>query len=250
MERITKPAIFFTKNFLNNNSEILVNGTRDNKKLLFDNEFINKPNFYTGNQAAIVIKFYDSNSVQLFHIIDTLILQNINFKNFSVSVYDINNNQKNLITEQSFDKNFLKLDFNSSKIDRIEITINDTQNNENIKFGQLRAVKKITELIGLTETNIDYVVDEGSLRTFDGSLTYWLNFKKWAASISSNHTNINIIDTLREIIYRDGFITVQPFPDFRPFECYEVMIPQKNINKYGVNRFSSLNNLTLELEAR
>jgi hypothetical protein len=182
--------------------------------------------------------------------IDAIILQNCNVQTMQIKYID---NSENEVLAYTLTDNLnseiriiLPQKITASKI---IFNIQSTFDNEGIKIGQLRVLEKIFDLQATTNTDVNYVAKDGSLRTYNGRLITWTDFSKWSANIDVKNISKEQYKLLKDFVRRDGFITIIPFADFEDRDVYEVFIRRQDLD-YKISRWSGLLDVSLKLEAQ
>lgn len=253
---ITKPIRFLSKNYITENCKIDVTGEVEfNASTLFDFEPFKQNNILVNGTRTVKFTVWLRDNFLDFvgEDIDTFILQNHNWKNFTVSYIDNNEETHQLISYVDNLQSDLIIGLPQVyNIQRLVFEVTDViglQSNS-VNIGQLRACKNLFDLFAKTSIQVDPVTSEGSFRTFDGTLVSWKNFEKWGARITAENIKKSQFDMLKSFIKKDGYITVIPFYDWEAKDIYECLIKRDNIGSYAVDRYSALISTTFNLEAK
>jgi len=256
MKAIQNPNAFYSKNYLNENCQIDVdNNLAINEKTLFDFNPYKDDNILISDtrQVSFSIWFKDDFGQFVTREISTIILQNINWRSFKISAIMPDNSETQIVyLTENYEKDLVINIPNPVTAGKISITINDIQeqNDDVVRIGQMRICKFIMDLKATTKTEVQPVVDDGDLRTFNGTLASWTNFEKWGARITIENIKKEQLDLLKSFIKEDGYITIIPWYDFEPKDIYECLIKRGVIGTYAVNRWSGLISQSLQLEAK
>jgi hypothetical protein len=252
MKAINKPIKIYSLNYLNKNCQFEHSGKiLDFAKLCdfepYDNNFV----FSTaGASLSFSCSFKDKFGNFTVRSIDTIVLQNCNVKSMDVKYID---NSKNEVLAYQLTNNLnseVRITL-SQKITASKIIINilSTFDNKGIRIGQLRVLEKLFELKATTATEINYCSKEGKLRTYNGRLITWTDYSKWGATVSAKNVSKKQYDLLKFFVFRDGFITIEPFPEFEIKDIYEVYIKRDDLS-YGINRWSGLFDINFRFEGQ
>lgn len=255
MKAIPEPIQFFSKNYLNEFCELDYSSESsfDFLPLCDFNAFKSNNSINNFPTLEFRINFKDDYSNYIARKIDTIILQNTNIQNFQVKgvvaetgfkflmANILGNQESNLIIK-------LKREWNLSAIEiDISRTISDVSS---IHLGQLRVCKFLCDLNATTETEVQPIVSEDSLRTYDGSLTHWVNYEKWGARISARNIKKEQFNLIKNKLRDDGYITIIPWQSWDIRDIFQVCIPLNSIGTYAVNRWSGLISTSLTVEAQ
>lgn len=244
---------FLTKNYLNENAQIDTTASNFNGAGLFDYKPYKEDNVLIFNTRAVEFLVWIKDEYGSFvgRDCDSLYLQNINWKDFIITGTLVNGGNVELANFTGNTQTDLKISFGTAKFSQINFNITDVMTSENtIRAGQIRLCKFIMDLIATTETNVTPVVDEGNIRTFDGSLASWINFEKWGARINIRNVKKEQYDLLKGYIKQDKYVTIIPWTEWEARDVYEVLIARGQIGTYAVNRWSGLISQTLNVEAK
>lgn len=250
---IDTPIKFFSKNYLNKNCEFEFADDKEfDFTLLCDfNPYKEDNAIFESTTLSFTAWFKDEYGEYISRKINHIIIQNCNLKNFTIKTI-INDVEITLatITDNTNSELVIAID-NDVDLSRLIFNITALFDSEtSVKIGQIRPCQYLFELQATTETTVQPVVDEGNLRTFDGSLSSWVNFEKWGAKIQINNARKPQIDLLKNTLKTDGYVTIMPWITWEPKDIYEVMIARENIGTYAVNRWSGLITTTINVEAK
>jgi hypothetical protein len=134
-------------------------------------------------------------------------------------------------------------------VSKIIFNIQSVFEGKDIRIGQLRILEKVLELKASTETSVKYKTKDGNLRTYNGRLVTWTDYSKWGANVIAKNVAKEQYDLLRLFACRDGFITIEPFPEFEVRDIYEVYIRRSDL-EYSINRWSGLFDINLKFEGQ
>jgi len=255
MKAIKNPIQFLSKNYLNENCQFDISpGDTLHRDKLYDFDPFKADNLISSdtNQILFTVWFKDNFSQFIVREIDCIILQNINWKSFTISLVQSDNTQIQIAdyTDNEETNLFIKLEI-PVRAGVISFDVTDTIDSVNeILAGQIRVCKFIMNLSATTESEVNPITDEGSLRTFDGSLVSWTNFEKWGAKVNIQNIKKEQYDLLKSFIKNDGYITIIPWYEWEPKDIYECLITRGKIGTYAVDRWSGLISQTLQLEAK
>lgn len=254
MKAIPEPIQFFSKNYLNEFCELDYSSDSSFNFLPLCDFNPYKTNNLIHNTQTLEFRIYFKNeySEYITRAIDTIILQNMNLKNFQIKGIVSGGIKYVMCNIVDNDKSNLKI-----KLDRvweiiaIEISISGTISDAtSIYLGQLRFCKFLCDLNATTETEVQPIVSEDSLRTYDGSLTHWVNYEKWGARILAKNIRKEQFNIIKEELKKESYITIMPWESWDIKDIFQVRIPTKSIGTYSVNRWSGLISTTLNLEAQ
>jgi hypothetical protein len=254
MIKIKQPIQFLSKNYFNENAQVDVVGDPINWQGLVDfKPFIeNKILKNNSRETEFTVWLKDDFAQFVSKEIDTVILQNINWNTFEIIAVLNDATEAPLFTAINNGSANIKFTIpNKLMTGKLIFRIHSINNlDEAIFAGQVRICKSILKLQAFTETEINPVVDDGDLRTFDGSLVAWTNYEKWGAKINARNIQKAQYDLLKKFIKDDGFITIIPWYEWEPKDIYECLIKRGNIGTYAVNRWSGLISQSLTFEAK
>ena len=252
-KRIQNPMRFLTKNYFNENAQIDSPSVNFNGSGLFDFAPYKEDNVLIFNTREVQFTIWIKDEYGQFveRDCDSLFLQNINWKDFVITGTLASGGSVELANITGNTQTDFKVNFGTASFSQIIFSITDVMTSENtIRAGQLRLCKFIMDLVATTETNVAPVVDEGNIRTFDGSLASWVNFEKWGARINIRNIKKEQYDLLKGYIKRDKFVTIIPWTEWEARDVYEILISRGQIGTYAVNRWSGLISQTLNVEAK
>lgn len=254
MKAILEPIQFFSKNYLNEFCELDYSSDSSFNFLPLCDFNPYKTNNLIHNTPTLEFRIYFKNeySEYVTRAIDTIILQNMNIRNFQVKGI-VNGGLKYVMCNiVDNDKSNLKIKLNRVwEIVAIEISISRTISDvTSIHLGQLRFCKFLCDLNATTETEVQPVVSEDSLRTYDGNLTHWVNFEKWGARISARSIKKEQFNLIKNELRNEGYVTIMPWESWDIKDIFQVRIPMKSIGTYAVNRWSGLISTSLTIEAQ
>lgn len=254
MKAIPEPIQFFSKNYLNEFCELEYSSDSSFNFLSLCDFNPYKTNNMIHNTSTLEFRIYFKNEYSEYTTrkIDTIILQNMNIRNFQVKGI-VNGGLKYVMCNiVDNDKSNLKI-----KLDRvwevvaIEVSISRTISDvTSIRLGQLRFCKFLCDLNATTETEVQPIVSEDSLRTYDGSLTHWVNYEKWGARISARSIKKEQFNLIKNELRNEGYVTIMPWESWDIKDIFQVRIPMKSIGTYAVNRWSGLISTSLTVEAQ
>lgn len=251
-KRVESPNQIFSLNYANENCEFTAtNGNLWRLRYLCD--FNPYGSWFTGGDKSVEISvsFRDDYGRPIDRLVDTVILQNCNLKDFTISLADKDGNE---VFAKSFN-NYAKVDGiirldNKRWASKLILKVNGTQDGKEAKLGQLRACRSILKLKATTETQVSPTVSEGRIRTYDGRVICWTNYEKWGAEISIENLSKESLNLLKEYIEKDGYITLVPWEDCEIRDIYECRVLRESVGSYRVNRWSGLVSQTLKAEAK
>lgn len=252
-KQIPNPIQFLSKNYFNVNAQVDASSGNFNSLSLFDFKPYKDNNMIALNVREVEFTVWIKNEFGQFvsRVADTLILQNINWKDFVITGVLATGGNVEIANITSNTEIDLKISFGTANFSQFIFNITDTINAENhVRAGQLRLCKHILDLVATTETTVTPVVDEGSLRTFNGTLAAWTNFEKWGARISVKNVKKEQYDLLKKYVKADKYITIIPWKEWEARDIYEVLIARGQIGTYAVNRWSGLISATFNVEAK
>lgn len=242
-----------SKNYLNKNCIFeFPGGTTFNLSALFDNAPFKANNVLVNGQQTLqfIVYFTDDFGQNVNRDISHIILQNHNLASFTVEGLT-GRGYVTLYTEIGGAETNSIVDVSGTALGGLRITISATIANKNvIRIGQMRVCNLLFDLVATTEASITPVVDEGSLRTFNGALSSWTNFEKWGIRLRIENIRKEQLDKLKAEIKNEKYITILPWLEWEPKDIYECMIARDSIGSYAVNRWSGLISMTMNLEAK
>lgn len=253
MKAINETIKFLTKNFINENCQLdnLDSNVFNIKKICDFSPY--KENNIISNTTNLNFRiwFKDIYGQFISRKINTIILQNCNIKNMLIKTI-VNNQETTLFTLSDNQEKDLEIVLvNEYELNQIIFEIIDVFDNDlSVKIGQIRCCNFICNFSATTETEVQPIVDEGSIRTYDGSLVYWLNYEKWGARISAKNIKKEQYFKLKKELKDEGYLTIIPWKSWNIKDIYEVKISAKSFGTYSVNRWSGLISITLTLEAQ
>lgn len=252
-KQISNPMQFFSKNYLNNNALIETDATDLKTDGLFDFKPYKENNVILYDARAVEFNCWLKDDFGQFlpREADTLILQNINWKDFTITGVLSTGESTELINITGNAAADLTLKFMTKKLSKIIFKITDVNTTyAAVAAGQVRLCKFIFDLKATTETTVQPIVDEGDLRTFDGTLASWTNFEKWGANIKITNIAKSQLNLLKKFIKEDKYVTLIPWAEWEARDIYEIMLVRGKIGTYSVNRWSGLISQTITVEAK
>lgn len=254
MKAIPEPIQFFSKNYLNEFCELEYSSDSSFNFLSLCDFNPYKTNNIIHNTSTLEFRIYFKNEYSEYTTrkIDTIILQNMNIRNFQVKGIVSDGFKFLMCNILDNDKPDLKIKLNRVwELAAIEVSISRTINDEySIHLGQLRFCKFLCDLNATTETEVQPIVSEDSLRTYDGSLTHWVNYEKWGARISARSIKKEQFNLIKNELRNEGYVTIMPWESWDIKDIFQVRIPMKSIGTYAVNRWSGLISTSLTVEAQ
>ena len=224
-----KPFIFLSENYLKD--------AQDENSAAF-NVVINDQVPYTAT-----IYFLDRYGNEANRTIDTLILEDTNIKNMTISAY-VNGAYINAFTvANNTDSTLFLKNENPVTTSSLRITIPDDTYNPATVTAKIGVYSFLCNLLALTDTNYKIEANEGNYRVVSGSFIHWADYKKWTAKVKMENLTqeqFNILTAQAEL----GEMTVIPYEDLEADAIYECAVGREY--QYELNRKTELFNLELE----
>lgn len=249
MKAINNPIKFYSMNYLNDKCTFTFSETADYTKLCdFLPYDLNNLFVFTGTTGTITCSFNDKYSQSLNRDIDTIIIQNTNIKAMTIKYLDGSSVEQTLYTLTNNSDSEIRIDLSASvNISNIIFDITEVFTGTYIYIGQLRVCESIIELSATTQTSISDILQDGKIRTFNGKLIKWTDYRKWSASIQILNMSKTQYDLLKSFVVSDEFVSMEPFPEFETKDFYEVALSGLD---YDISRWSGKYGFTLKAEAQ
>lgn len=226
-----KPYIFLSQNFLKD----IVNG---------NNEIINGVDINISTLPyTLTIYFTDRYGNAVNRVIDTLIFQNTNINNMTVSalvggtytnIFSLTGNtQSTVITKNE----------STTTTSSLQITIPETNNPATV-VGKLGIYGFLCNLCALTDSEYKKDANYGSYRVIDGSYIHYADYNKWVAKIKMENLPQAQFNLLTNQVDEIGEMTVIPYQDLEANGVYECAVNREY--SWGLDRKTSLFNLNME----
>lgn len=226
-----KPYIFLSQNFLKD----IVNG---------NNEIINGVDINISTLPyTLTIYFTDRYGNAVNRVIDTLIFQNTNINNMTVSalvggtytnIFSLTGNtQSTVITKNE----------STTTTSSLQITIPETNNPATV-VGKLGIYGFLCNLCALTDSEYKKDANYGSYRVIDGSYIHYADYNKWVAKIKMENLPQAQFNLLTNQVDEIGEMTVIPYQDLEASGVYECAVNREY--SWGLDRKTSLFNLNME----
>jgi hypothetical protein len=249
---IDRAMRFYSCNYINRNCQFEHSGGILDFAKLCDFEPYNNSFLFSraGASLSFSCSFKDKFGKFIVRSIDTIVLQNCNVKTMQVKYIDASNNEVLAYELINNLKSEIRITLPQKIMgSKIIFNIQSVFNGKDIRIGQLRVLEKVLDLNATTETSVTYKTKDGSLRTYNGRLITWTDYSKWSATVSAKNVSKKQYDLLKFFACRDGFITIEPFPEFEIKDIYEVYIKREDLN-YGVSRWSGLFDINFRFEGQ
>ena len=158
--------------------------------------------------------------------IDTLLLQNINLKNFKLQYWtgsawaDVTG-----VAETTWANNYYYKEFTAITTQKVKLLMYSTQTaNQEKKVGEMWVMLKKYEIpdpntFKFKPENIEI---NGYYRLGDGTQESWYIKSKWSNKIPFEYLSQSVTDSLKSIYDEHSAFTIYPEPIEKPSECYEV----------------------------
>lgn len=229
-----KPYIFLSENYLKNAQDSNGNSvdlrTITNEQVPFESTI-----FFADRYGNIVNR-----------TIDTLILNNTNIVNMTVSKSDGLGNYTTAFTVSGNDKTDLIIQLeNPITTSSLRFTVNDdTFNPEYINIGYMGVFAYLCNLCALTESDYKKDANYGGYRVVNGSYIHYADYNKWTAKIKMENLPQAQFNLLTNQVDEFGELTVIPYQDLEAQAIYECGVNREY--SYSLDRKTSLFELTLE----
>lgn len=230
--QLLKPYIFLSENYLkkavDSNSDSI-----DAVKISSNNLPYSLTLFFTDRYGNITNR-----------TIDTLILQDTNINNLTISA--LNNGSYTPLfsvagnTESTI---FLKVQ-NAVQTSSLRIDIPSADNPATIK-GRFGVYGFICNLCALTDSNYKNEANAGGYRVVNGDYIHYFDYRKWSAKVKMENLAQDQFALLSEQAQNIGEITAIPYKDLFIDAIYECAVNPEI--SYGLNRKTELFDLELEL---
>lgn len=249
MKAINNPIKFYSMNYLNDKCSFVFSETADYTKLCdFLPYDLNNLFVFIGTTGTITGTFKDRYSQAINRDVDTIIIQNTNIKAMTVKYLDGSSVEQTIYTLTNNANSEIRIELSASvNISNIIFDITEVFTGTYVYIGQLRVCENIMELTATTNTGVSDILEFGNIRTANGKLIKWTEYRKWSASIQISNMSKTQYDLLKSFIVEDEFVTIEPFPEFEVKDIYEVALSGFD---YDISRWSGKFNLTLKAEAQ
>lgn len=224
-----KPYIFLSENYLKN--------AQDSNGDAIDAVNISVSNFpYT-----LTVYFADKYGNPTTRTIDTLILQDTNAQNLTVS-YEESGSYSTLLTlADNTDSTVILKAATPVITSSIQITFGETNPEE--LTAKMGVYGFLCNLLALTDSQYKIDANNGGFRVVSGAYIHWGDYKKWVGKVKMENLPQDQFNALTAQA-DTGEMTVIPYEDLEASEIYECAVGRDY--SYGLDRKTEL--FTLDLE--
>lgn len=224
-----KPYIFLSENYLR--------FAQDNNGDTIDAVNISVSNF----PSTLTVYFADRYGNPTTRTIDTLILQDTNAQNLTVS-YEESGSYSTLLTLANNTDSTVILKAATPVItSSIQITFGETNPEE--LTAKMGVYGFLCNLLALTDSQYKIDANNGGFRVVSGAYIHWGDYKKWVGKVKMENLPQDQFNALTAQA-DTGEMTVIPYEDLEASEIYECAVGRDY--SYGLDRKTEL--FTLDLE--
>lgn len=224
-----KPYIFLSENYLKNAQDS--NG-----------DAIDAVNISTSDLPyTLTVYFADKYGNPTTRTIDTLILQDTNAQNLTVS-YEESGSYSTLLTlADNTDSTVILKAATPVITSSIQITFGETNPEE--LTAKMGVYGFLCNLLALTDSQYKIDANNGGFRVVSGAYIHWGDYKKWVGKVKMENLPLDQFNALTAQA-DTGEMTVIPYEDLEASEIYECAVGRDY--SYGLDRKTEL--FTLDLE--
>lgn len=227
-----KPYIFLTENYLKHTQD--GNGNNVDIRVI-----ANTPVPY-----ETTIFFTDKYGNIVNREIDTLILNNTNIINMTVSAANGLGVYSTVFTVSGNDQSTLMLkNENAVTTSSLKFTIPDDTFNPTYVNAEIGVYGFVCNLLALTDSNYKKETNQGGFRVVSGAYIHWHDYKKWADKLKIENLTQEQFNQMTAQA-DTGEMTVIPYQDLDFDAIYECAV--ETDYSYGLDRKTELFNLELE----
>ena len=193
---------------------------------------------------SLTLFFTDRYGNPVNRTIDTLILQDTNINNLSISAYNGSIYEPFFNVSDNTESTIILKAQNAVSTSSLQIDIPSADNPATIS-GLFGVYSFIYNLWALTDSTYKNEANAGGYRVVNGDYIHYFDYKKWTAKIKMENLSKEQFDLLAEQARNIGEITAIPYQDLEASAIYECAVSPEI--SFSLDRKTELFTLDLEL---